>query len=105
MEIKTVADLIPYRQSLQELWLKEEFQPVIQLLSSLRQEAISKIESMPVNLEASTAKAGASIISTELKFTGLLLNLPTRLKELEEQFNQKEQTALKMKHSQEGGNV
>jgi hypothetical protein len=105
MEIKTVADLIPYRPSLQELWLKEEFQPVLILLARLRQEAISKIENMPPNLEASTAKAGASIISTELRFTGLLLNLPTRLKELEEQIKQKEQSVLKMKHSQEGGNV
>jgi len=60
---------------------------------------------MPPNLEASTAKAGASTISTELRFTGLLLNLPTRLKELEEQIKQKEQLVLKMKHSQEGGNV
>ena len=78
---------------------------MIQLLSSLRQEAISKIESMPVNLEASTAKAGASIISTELKLTGLLLNLPTRLKELEEQIEHEEQAVLKMKSAQEVGNI
>ena len=78
---------------------------MIQLLASLRQEAISKIESMPVNLEVSTAKAGASIISTELKLTGLLLNLPTRLKELEEQIEHEKQTVLKMKSAQEVGNI
>jgi gas vesicle protein len=91
--------------ALQELWLKEEFQPVMELLNSLKQEAISWARYDTTKDSADTVKAISVKISTQLRVVETLLELPQRLRELEKQLEHQEAQTLKMKHSQEGGEV
>jgi gas vesicle protein len=105
MEINKIEDLIPYRVALQELWLKEEFQPVMGLLASLKEEALSWARYDTTKESADTVKAISARVSTQLRVTEILLELPQRLRTLEEQLRHQEAQTLKMRHSQEGGEV
>jgi gas vesicle protein len=105
MKINKIEDLIPYRVALQELWLKEEFQPVMGLLNSLKEEALSWARYDTTKESADTVKAISARVSTQLRVTEILLELPQRLRALEEQLNHQEVQTLKMKRSQEGGEV
>jgi gas vesicle protein len=105
MEINKIEDLIPYRVALQELWLKEEFQPVMELLNSLKEEALSWARYDTTKESADTVKAISTRISTQLRVTEILLELPQRLRTLEEQLKHQEDQTLKMRRSQEGGEV
>ena len=105
MEINKIEDLIPYRVALQELWLKEEFQPVMGLLNSLKEEALSWARYDTTKESADTVKAISTKISTQLRVVETLLELPQRLRTLEEQLKHQEDQTLKMRRSQEGGEV
>jgi DNA mismatch repair ATPase MutL len=91
--------------ALQELWLKEEFQPVMGLLSSLKEEALSWARYDTTKESADTVKALSARVSTQLRVTEILLELPRRLRTLEEQLKHRESQTLRMHHSQEGGEV
>jgi gas vesicle protein len=90
---------------LQELWLKEEFQPVMGLLHNLKEEALSWARYDTTKESADTVKAISTRISTQLRVAEILLELPQRLRVLEEQLKHREAQTLKMRHSQEGGEV
>jgi gas vesicle protein len=91
--------------ALQELWLKEEFQPVMGLLNSLKEEALSWARYDTTKESADTVKAISTKISTQLRVVEILLELPQRLRTLEEQLQHQGSQKLKMKRSQERGEV
>jgi gas vesicle protein len=91
--------------ALQELWLREEFQPVVGLLNSLKEEALSWARYDTTKESAEIVKAISTRISTQLRVAETLLELPQRLRTLEEQLKHQEAQTLKMRHSQEGGEV
>jgi gas vesicle protein len=105
MEINKIEDLTPYRVALQELWLKEEFQPVMGLLNSLKEEALSWARYDTTKESADTVKAISTKISTQLRVVETLLELPQRLRTLEEQLQHQGSQKLKMERSQERGEV
>ena len=105
MEINKIEDLIPYRVSLQELWLKEEFQPVVEMLKNLQREAFNWARFDTTKLSAEEVKALSVRISTQLRVTEVFLELPQRLRALDEQQKYQEASVLKMRQSQEGGEI
>jgi hypothetical protein len=106
MKITKIGDLIPHRQSLQELWGKEEFQLVLGLLLVLKQEAVDSFASARlIDVSAENVKTASARLQTQYNLASLLLELPTRLKVLEEQKEQREQANTKMSQAQEGGEL
>ena len=105
MEINKVGDLIPYRLSLKELWVKEEFQPVLGLLNSLKEEAILEFRMLELSENAEEVKTHVAILKTQLNIAGMFLQLPTVIKEAEEQIAQKEKHSMRLRQSQEGSNL
>ena len=105
MEITKVADLIPHRKFLQELWAREEFQPVLAYLSRMRQEAYEAL--CAINLQDSSEEIAAKtrVYVTQLKAFNSTLQLPQVLKEIEDR---NERAASKMEQyqaSQERGEL
>ena len=87
MEIKTVQDLIPYKQSLKVLWLEEEFQPFLAFLSSLRDEQIVNFRRIDLSKPAEQVKTEAAIIRSQINTVMLMLELPKYIQEAEDTIN------------------
>lgn len=105
MEIKTVGDLIPYRQSLLELWGKEEFQPVLSLLSSLKEEGVTFLRTTKVDAPEAELRARVATIKTQINLAGMFLELPAVVKEVEEQLERNANKLTQIKEAQEGGEI
>jgi hypothetical protein len=106
MEIKTVGDLIPYRASLKELWGREEFQPVVALFSSMRDEAIMGVRTLGIiGATPHDVIATASQLKTQLNLTNMLLELPAVIKEMEDRLAQVEMKKGRMREAQEGATI
>jgi hypothetical protein len=75
------------------------------LLHNLKEEALSWARYDTTKESADTVKAISTRISTQLRVAEILLELPQRLRVLEEQLKHREAQTLKMRHSQEGGEV
>ena len=106
MEINKLEDLVPYRDSLKELWAEERFQPVVAFLCSLRKEQIDILlttsafannEPIKTNVLMAIASARANILNT-------IVGLPDAIKQVEdilaEQKRQKERIA---RSTEQGG--
>lgn len=104
MEIKSIKDLIQYRQSLKELWDKEEFQPVLAFLSSMYEEAVDGIRSLNIQEGFATAVRVATL-KNQMNFANLFFKLPEAIKLAEEMQEKAEAQALKFQSSQEGGSI
>src|ERR1700735_836422 len=65
-EIKGIADLVPYHKSLKELWAREEFQPVLGLLASLRADAEMEVKRANIERPAEDCKAALAMIRIKL---------------------------------------
>ena len=104
MEIKTVGELIPYRASLKELWGKEEFQPVLALLNSLKQEAIDGVRALEIK-EGFATGVRISSLKTQLNLANLFVNLPDVIKDVEDNQERIGQKIAQMKKAQEGAEV
>jgi hypothetical protein len=105
MEIKTLQELVPYHKSLQELWAKEEFQPVLAFLRGLHQEAVNEIQTFKLTEPAEDVKCDAGVLKTKLQFCALFYNLPSNIKvEIDKTLNI-EQMKAKIGKSQEGGSI
>lgn len=78
---------------------------MMELLNSLKEEALSWARYDTTKESADTVKAISTRISTQLRVTEILLELPQRLRTLEEQLKHQEDQTLKMRRSQEGGEV
>ena len=102
MEIKQVKDLVPYRASLRELWAREEFQPVLAWLSSLRQEAFENIGAIDFKEPAESVKTKAAIEVQRLKDFSTMLYLPTQLEAIVQQEERIKDKMQKYQASQEG---
>ena len=105
MEINKVGDLIPYHKSLKELWDKEEFQPVLGLLSSLKEEAIVGLRVLDLKLSAEEVKTHAAILKTQLNLANMFLQLPAVVKEVEQNIEAQKNKVVAFKNSQEGGEL
>lgn len=75
------------------------------LLNRLKEEALSWARYDTTKESADTVKAFSVKISAQLRVVEILLELPQRLRELEKGQEHKEAQTLKMKRSQEGGEV
>jgi len=105
MEISKVGDLLPYRKSLQELWEREEFQPVLAYLSRVRQEAYEAMCALNLLDSDEVIAAKTRIQVTQLKSFNSVLQLPQVLKEIEDR---NERVASKLEQyqaSQERGEL
>lgn len=78
---------------------------MVGLLNSLKEEALSWARYDTTKESAEIVKAISTRISTQLRVAETLLELPQRLRTLEEQLKHQEAQTLKMRHSQEGGEV
>jgi hypothetical protein len=78
---------------------------VVGILNSLKEEALSWARYDTTKESAETVKAISVKISTQLRVTEILLELPQRLRTLEEQLGHQEAQTLKMQRSQEGGEI
>ena len=105
MEINKVGDLIPYRQLLKELWGREEFQPVLGLLNSLKQEAIDGVRILNLQKSAEEVKTHIAILKTQLNLANMLLQLPEVVEEIEENIEAQSRKVTTFKSSQEGSNL
>lgn len=105
MEIKSVADLVAYRQSLKELWGKEEFQPVLAFLSSMKEEGVNGVRAVNLKESAEDVKAVVATLKTQINFAHLLLNLPEAIRLAEEAIEKQDQRKLAYMKSQEGGSL
>jgi len=75
------------------------------LLNSLKEEALSWARYDTTKESADAVKAISTKISTQLKVAEILLELPQRLRTLEEQLEHQKARVTKMKRSQEGGEI
>ena len=75
------------------------------LFNSLKEEALSWARYDTTKESADTVKAISARVCTQLRVAEILLELPQRLRTLEEQLKHQEAQTLKMKHSQEGGEI
>lgn len=103
MEIKQVGDLIPYHKSLQELWAKEEFQPVLLLVKALWDEAITDVRRANLDIPGEDCKANLAVFKTKLNMTNLIFNLPAMVKEAENQIQTNQFKKDRFAKAQEGG--
>jgi hypothetical protein len=78
---------------------------VMGLLNSLKEEALSWARYDTTKESADTVKAISTKISTQLRVVEILLELPQRLRTLEEQLKHQDSQTLRMKRSQEGGEI
>ena len=101
MEINKVGDLIPYHKSLVELWTKEEFLPVLNLLCSLRDEASQEFKSF----DFSKPLAQLAIIQTKLKIFGMLVELPKTIELISQGIEAQQKQRDAYIKAQEGGNL
>ena len=107
MEIKTVGDLIPYRQSLLELWGKEEFQPVLALLCSIKEEAVTSFRILDRlgEEDAVQVKAKLAVARSQYNLAAMLEKLPDVIKETENQIQQTQAKKLAVVQAQEKGEI
>jgi len=105
MEINKVADLIPHRKFLQELWAREEFQPVLAYLSRMRQEAFDSFVAIDFTKPAEEVKTLAAMYVMQLKSFSTMAQLPNLLKQLEYTDEERAAKVVAMKNSQEGGEL
>lgn len=88
------------------MWDKEEFQPVLALFNSLKEEAIMDIRRADITGDsAENIKALAGAIKIKINMTSMLIELPERIKEIEEQQGREKTKLSAMKAAQEGGTV
>ena len=105
MEIKQVGDLIPYHKSLQELWDKEEFQPVLAFLSSIRDEALTEFRSADSKSKERILRATFATTKTQFNLAAMLLELPKVVKFAKDQIEQQGKAKLRFVESQETGEI
>lgn len=105
MEIKQVGDLIPYHKSLAELWDKEEFQPVLALLSSLYNESVDNLRRLDAAAESKLLRAQFATYKAQLNLANMLLKLPNVIQEAKEQIKAGQSAKLKFVSSQETGGI
>jgi hypothetical protein len=106
MEIKQMGDLIPYHKSLQELWDKEEFQPVLAFLSSLRQEALDSFRTANLyQYSAEHVKTKISSDKTQYNLANMLMYLPDVIKEAKELILKRTTKFEAFEQSQETGEI
>lgn len=105
MEIRQVGDLIPYRSSLKDLWDKEEFQPVLKLLSSMKEESVLGVRALNLTEDAETVKTKVAVLKTQLNFANMMLELPAVIKETEEQIERNKVQKHRIANAQEKGDI
>jgi hypothetical protein len=114
-EIRKLEDLIPYRDSLVELWAEARFQPVLTLLSSLYKEAMDEILMRDYTAEHSLVGVGSNADSrsvvwvatktAQAKVYSTLFNLPVALEEIERNLEKAVEFKKKMVRSTEKGGI
>jgi predicted Zn-dependent protease len=105
MEIKTVGDLIPYHKSLQELWHKEEFQPVLELVKSLHQDEVNAIQTANLNEPAERLALQLAVIQVRLKVYNFIFNLPDIIQTAKKQLEVNEIKKSRFGQAQERGEI
>ena len=105
MQIKTIGELVPYHKPLQELWGKVEFQPVLALLSSLKEDSIMAFRRIDAQAPDAELRAEIAAEKVQLNLVCMLLELPEYLKSIKS--NAETAAVLKERfvNSQEGGNL
>jgi hypothetical protein len=105
VEIKTIGDLIPYKQSLRELWAKEEFQPVLSLLKNSYQEQCNAVTGIDLSHASEDVKTEVAVLKTRMIVFILLFDLPGNIQNVEDQLAKNQDKVVKFKASQEGGEL
>ena len=105
MEIKGIADLVPYHKSLKELWAREEFQPVLGLLASLRADAVMEVKRANIERPAEDCKAALAMIRIKLNLLDSFTHLPDEIAAAAQLKEHQEQHRDKMVQSQESGGI
>lgn len=105
MEINKVGDLIPYKQSLMELWDKVEFLPVRLLCKAWWEESIQEMRALELKMPEPELRAAVSVIKTKLNFAGTLYDLPSVIQQAEQQIKDNEAKKIKFAASQESGGI
>ena len=103
-QVSKLEDLIPYQDSLTELWQDPSFQPVLVFLSSLyKQNVDSLLYSYSLADNAGVLKAVEQM--TTAKVCNMIYNLPELVKGLKGEFEKQQAQKLKFINSQEGGRI
>jgi hypothetical protein len=106
MEINKVEDLIPYHQSLVELWKKEEFQPVLALYNSLAEETVQELRALNIlELPSENAKSALASYKIRLNMIHFLLDLPAKVREAKNVIEFKQQQQRKMQAAAERSSI
>ena len=105
MEINKVGDLIPYLKSLQELWGKEEFQPVLALFKGLHQEQVGAVQSIKLDNKSEDIKAEVAVLKSRLNLLSLFYNLPENVRKAKEDFESRAVVGDKLEKAREGGSI
>lgn len=103
-QFNKLEDLIPYRNSLTELWAQEHFQPVLKFLSSLYKQNIDTLlYTNPVGDSLDLVRVAQR---TEVaKLCNMLFNLPEVLLNLEGEFEKQKQKREQFTRAQEVGHI
>ena len=105
MEINKVGDLIPYHKSLQELWHKEEFQPVLELIKNLHQDEVNLIQTTNLNEPAEKLAIQLAVMQTRLKVYSFIFNLPAVIQSAKEQLEINVARKSRFEQAQERGEI
>lgn len=100
--ILKLEDLIPYRNSLKELWEEEAFQPVLRFLSSLYKDSVNEIiyPNMTGDVAGMIAIAEKRAVA---RLCNTLYNLPDVIQNLEGEFERQTAQKLRFVKAQEKG--
>lgn len=88
-----------------EVWEREEFQPVLAFLSSLREEAVDGLRTLNLTQNAEQVKTIGAILKTQYNMANMIYELPAYVKEVEAQLAKDEETKARMARSQERGSI
>ena len=105
MPIKQVKDLIPYHKSLKELWDREEFQPVKELLTAWKNEAITNVLNLQADGDEKHTIAQLAKYQSQATLAYQLLVLPDVIKQVENSADLRGEAKAKFVNAQEGGAI
>ena len=107
LEINKLEDLIPYKDSLKELWQEERFQPVLAFLSSLGKEQYDTLLSVPsyINTESTKTLLTMAVASARANILNVLVILPEAIRRVEKQLEEQKALKERMARATEQGGI